>query len=323
MDEMIQEGAEGLGINYLMVVAVSVALLVVALGLLQLVKRLFRKRLHPVVDKVIHPLALPAREFYETRWTRKWGKRKGWTIFDAWENHDDCAGDCINPSVWSSKLRAALLSILKRLSGALKTPSQDFRDIVLLSIGSGVATVEGLLRADGFQNIIALDNMPQAVEIAHHKGLKTVQADGVKLPLKDESVKLAYLDASLGHLVKSYEPPYEYPYHAALIEVRRVLAEDGVLVLVDNPLEEWQPPYVVDQFVQMLRVRTSEMLAELDNAGFEILGREALKGVWNSNPDFVDYPRPNRTAAGKDYTYYVRRIILARKQAAGQTGPQH
>ena len=210
-----------------------------------------------------------------------------------------------------------MISIIKRLSGKLKDPGQDFKEVRILSIGSGVAKVEGLLREDGFKSIVALDNMFQAVEIAHHKGLRAVQADGLRLPFKDGCFKMAYMDASLGHLVKSYDPPFDLPYNTALIEVRRVLASDGILVLVDNPLEEWQQPYVVDEFVQMLRVRTPEMLAELDKGGFKVLGGDDMKGIWNNNPDFLKYPRPNRRAAGKGHAYYVRRIILAHKKADG------
>jgi 3-methyladenine DNA glycosylase Tag len=89
-------------------------------------------------------------------------------------------------------------------------------------------------------------------------------------------------------------------------------------MLVDNPLEEWQQPYGVDEFVQMLRARTPEMSAELRKAGFEILGGEDMKGVWNNNPDYIKYPRPNWRTAGKDYAYYVRRIVLAGKKAGVQ-----
>jgi SAM-dependent methyltransferase len=113
----------------------------------------------------------------------------GRSIFDVWEDGGS-RGDSVTPSTYSQEYRDwmcnLLVSELKRNGGGL------------LSLGCGNAAVEAQVAQKGFQ-VLAVDAMDEAVNLARAKGLDAVRADIYQWQ-PDKPWTVIYIDGVLGHL---------------------------------------------------------------------------------------------------------------------------
>jgi SAM-dependent methyltransferase len=114
------------------------------------------------------------------------------SLFHVWEDGGS-RGDSVTPSTYSAEYRTwmanKLVSELDRNGGGL------------LSLGCGNAAVEADIVHRGYR-VLAIDAMPDAVELAREKGVDAVRAD-IYQWAPEGTWAVIYIDGVLGHL---YDP---------------------------------------------------------------------------------------------------------------------
>lgn len=120
----------------------------------------------------------------------------GESLFDTWER-GDARGDSVTPSTYSAEYRSWMCELLL---GQLAT-----RPGGMISVGSGNATVEAEVVRAGHR-VLAVDAIPDAVELARHKGVEAVLADVRHWWPPAGIWTVVYADGVMGHL---YAPETE------------------------------------------------------------------------------------------------------------------
>jgi hypothetical protein len=144
----------------------------------------------------------------------------GESLFDTWER-GDARGDSVTPSTYSLEYRTWMC---EQLLAHLKT-----RPGGMISIGSGNATVESEIVRAGHR-VLAVDVIPEAVELAQRKGVEAVLADVRHWSPPAGTWSVVYADGVMGHL---YAP--EMGVLPVLTEMRSWLApHQGVLVISND-----------------------------------------------------------------------------------------
>jgi SAM-dependent methyltransferase len=181
----------------------------------------------------------------------------GETLFDTWER-GDARGDSVTPSTYSTEYRRWMCELLL---GHL-----DEQPGGMISIGCGNAAVEAEITSAGHR-VLAVDVIPEAVELARRKGIETVLADVRHWSPPAGAWTVVYADGVMGHL---YDP--EVGLLPVLTEIRSWLAPHrGVLVISnDRPrgLASVQPAPGVPGFYWLSETLLGK---QADAAGFDHL----------------------------------------------------
>jgi SAM-dependent methyltransferase len=128
------------------------------------------------------------------------------------------------------------LGLIKEYTGV---PVEQLSQLRMLEIGGGITAV-GLL---GIQTPlkISLDPLiasaffePDRYHVASDGALQNVQAVAEHTPLSDNSVDLCWISNVIDH---TSSPP------AVIREIRRVLTDDGMLIISCNTFPEWSRPF--------------------------------------------------------------------------------
>ncbi|MEJ7623611.1 MAG: methyltransferase domain-containing protein [Pyrinomonadaceae bacterium] len=167
------------------------------------------------------------------------------------------------------------------------------QDSLMLEGGCGVGNYIGYYDARGFR-VIGLDFAQKALDTLHRRAphLKLSGGDVSKMPFADETFDLYYSGGVVEH--------FEGGADAALDEARRVLRNDGILLIsvpYYNPLRKILMPFrkldwkVVDrasvdersekdrQFFQYAYTRP-EFISMLDNAGLVCIETQGYAVTW-------------------------------------------
>lgn len=145
---------------------------------------------------------------------------RGENLFDTWER-GDARGDSVTPSTYSAEYREWMCELLL---GHLRA-----RPGGMISIGSGNAAIELEIVKAGYR-VLAVDVMPEAVELARRKGVEAVLADVRHWSPPAGTWTVVYADGVMGHL---YAP--EDGLLPVLPELRSWLApHNGVLVISND-----------------------------------------------------------------------------------------
>ena len=160
------------------------------------------------------------------------------TLFDIWEG-GAANGDSVTPSTYSAPYRRWMIEFLSRLLSAAERPA-------LLSIGCGNASVESEIARAGY-DVLAVDVLDAAVEIARRKGLAAMTADVRTWMPEPNRWGLVYADCLLAHL---YDPdvglaPVLKHLHDWLVPGggALVISNDGVPEGADARLAPGVPAY--------------------------------------------------------------------------------
>jgi SAM-dependent methyltransferase len=179
------------------------------------------------------------------------------SLFDTWER-GAARGDSVTPSTFSPEYRQwigdLLLEHLRAKPGGM------------ISIGSGNATVEAELVRAGHR-VLAVDVIPEAVELARSKGVEAVLADVHHWSPPAGDWTVVYADGVMGHL---YDP--QAGLQPVLTQLRSWLGiHRGSLVISnDRPsgLADVQPAPGVPGFYWLSE---DFLRKEADTAGFDEL----------------------------------------------------
>jgi Methyltransferase domain len=115
------------------------------------------------------------------------------TLFEVWEK-GAARGDSVTPSTYSEGYRSWMKELLRAALSRNDSKS-------LLSIGAGNAVIEGEMAEEGY-DLLAVDVIEQAVELARSRGLRAECAD-VSTWTPAEPWPVVYADGVLGHLYKA------------------------------------------------------------------------------------------------------------------------
>lgn len=149
-------------------------------------------------------------------------------LFDTWER-GDARGDSVTPSTYSAEYRRWMTELL--LEHLRVQPGG------MISVGSGNATVESEIVRAGHR-VLAVDVIPEAVELARSKGVEAVVADVHGWSPPADTWTLVYADGVMGHLYT----PGGADHLPVLERVWSWLAPcNGVLVISND-----QPPGVAE-----------------------------------------------------------------------------
>jgi SAM-dependent methyltransferase len=132
----------------------------------------------------------------------------------------------------------------------------DLANLLVLDLGCSTGFIaDELRRAGGLVIGVDIDVSGLAAANARHPdGVAWVSADGVALPFADESVDLVVFNQIYEHVV---DPD------AVMVEIRRVLADKGIVYLgfgnrltivephVRLPFASWLPPGLADRYVRV------------------------------------------------------------------------
>ena len=116
------------------------------------------------------------------------------SLFDIWEG-GAANGDSVTPSTYSAQYRAWMIEFLRGVLDNTRPPT-------LLSIGCGNASVEAELARAGYE-VLAVDVLERAVQIARRKGLTAEVADISSWSPEEGRWGVVYADGLLAHL---YDP---------------------------------------------------------------------------------------------------------------------
>ena len=116
------------------------------------------------------------------------------SLFDIWEG-GAANGDSVTPSTYSEPYRTWMISFLCGLLADAPTRT-------LLSVGCGNASVEAGVARAGYE-VLCVDVLEPAVQIARRKGLDAVVADVHTWNPEPDRWGVVYADGLLGHL---YDP---------------------------------------------------------------------------------------------------------------------
>ena len=142
-------------------------------------------------------------------------------LFDTWER-GDARGDSVTPSTYSAEYRRWMTELLL---GNLRA-----RPGGVISVGSGNATIESAITRAGYR-VVAVDVIPEAVELARRKGVEAVLADVRDWSPPQDAWTLVYADGVMGHLYT----PGEAGHVPVLERMRSWLApRRGVLVISND-----------------------------------------------------------------------------------------
>lgn len=111
-------------------------------------------------------------------------------LFQVWEK-GGARGDSVTPSVYSVPYR-------EWMRGKLVAALRGHGPSALLALGSGNAVVESEIASEGYR-VLAVDALPEAVDMARSKGLDAVCAD-VMTWAPDGVWPVIYADGLFGHL---------------------------------------------------------------------------------------------------------------------------
>lgn len=185
------------------------------------------------------------------------------SLFDTWER-GAARGDSVTPSTYSPEYRRWMCELLLERLRA--------RPGGLISIGSGNATVEATLTAAGHR-VLAVDVIPEAVELARRKGVEAVVADVYDWTPPAGVWTVIYADGVMGHL---YHP--QVGLQPVLTRLRSWLAiHRGHLVISnDRPrgIADVQPAPGVPGFYWLSE---DFLRKEADTAGFDELSSTTFR----------------------------------------------
>jgi hypothetical protein len=179
------------------------------------------------------------------------------SLFDTWER-GAARGDSVTPSTYSPEYRQwmcdLLLDHLKAKPGGM------------ISIGSGNATVEVELVRAGHR-VLAVDVIPEAVELAQRKGVEAVLADVHHWSPPAGAWTVVYADGVMGHL---YDP--QVGLQPVLTQLRSWLSihRGSLIISNDRPhgLADVQPAPGVPGFYWLSE---DFLRKQADTAGFDEL----------------------------------------------------
>lgn len=120
----------------------------------------------------------------------------GESLFDTWER-GDARGDSVTPSTYSAEYRRWMCDLL--LGQLMAQPGG------MISVGSGNAVIETEIVRAGHR-VLAVDAIPEAVELARRKGVEAVLADVHHWSPPAGRWSVVYADGVMGHL---YAPETE------------------------------------------------------------------------------------------------------------------
>jgi len=145
---------------------------------------------------------------------------RGESLFDTWER-GDARGDSVTPSTYSEEYRRWMSELLL---GQLRA-----RPGGMISVGCGNAAIESEIVRTGHR-VLAVDAIPEAVELARGKGVEAALADVRHWSPPAGTWTVVYADGVMGHL---YSP--ETGLRQVLRDLRSWLApHDGVLVISND-----------------------------------------------------------------------------------------
>ncbi len=156
------------------------------------------------------------------------------------------------------RTRSASPSVLGPLLKAL-APAPGPR---LVDLGGGTGNYAAALAQSGFEPLV-VDRSEAMLEAAAAKGLETLRADLTELPLADAGFDVALLNSMI-HLVPDWR--------RGLVEARRVVGQDGLVVLRAYTRENLESQWILDYFpstrewILPEHQRLEELLAELPGA---------------------------------------------------------
>lgn len=151
---------------------------------------------------------------------------------------------------------------------------KKFRESVsgkILDLGSGPGR-EGLILKKSGLEVVCLDASEEMVKITRQKGLESIQADLMKIPIEDQFFDGVWAYTSLLHIPRNDLPK-------ALKEISRVLKEGGIfgLGMIEGDNQEYRESSGVN-LPRLFTFYTKERLEKsLQKAGFEIIYYEEFQ----------------------------------------------
>jgi len=197
--------------------------------------------------------------------------------------------------------RAASPSVLEPLREALGAhpPAPGPR---LLDVGGGTGNYAAALRSEGWQPVVC-DRSPDMLARAAAKGLETVEADAVALPLEDASFDAVICVSMLHHVDDRPR---------ALAEQRRVLRPGGRGALMVFTREDIEDAWYQDYFpstrawMDASHPHRSDLMAELPSARhIELVFRDLVDG---SLAALSAFPEKVLDPAWRSQTSYFERL---------------
>jgi SAM-dependent methyltransferase len=180
------------------------------------------------------------------------------SLFEVWED-GEARGDSITPSTYSAEYRDWMYDLLV----AELTPDTRRR---MVSLGCGNARVEQRIVRAGYP-VLAVDLLPEAVELALRKGVPAEQGD-VTTWMPAQRPDLVYLDGLLGHL-------YDSAGHGlpVLGRVRSWLGAGGVAVISNDATADQRDSQAAPGVPDFHWLSVAFIERELKQAGFdEVVG---------------------------------------------------
>ncbi|GAA4696585.1 class I SAM-dependent methyltransferase [Phytohabitans rumicis] len=146
------------------------------------------------------------------------------SLFDIWEG-GAANGDSVTPSTYSTPYRQWMIEFLRGVLEQAETPR-------LISVGCGNAAVESEIARAGY-DVLAVDVLDRAVEIARRKGLRAELADIRTWAPRPGEWGVVYADGLLGHI---YHP--DEGLVPILKHIHDWLSRDGILVISNDSTRE-------------------------------------------------------------------------------------
>ena len=172
--------------------------------------------------------------------------------------------------------------ILKDYEKSIKLINEQFKfkgNETIVDLGGGT----GHILKKIYKNVdksINMDSSKQMLLQQKNNEIIRIQADGIKIPIKDKSVDVVFLLNVLHHIKKNY--------HEILFrEIFRVLKNKGVLFIIDlyYPLTFFNKLFtIIEEFAvgKTYHVSTDEIQNYLNDVGFENYSVSYIdKNKWN------------------------------------------
>ncbi len=160
------------------------------------------------------------------------------SLFDIWEG-GAANGDSVTPSTYSAPYRAWMIDFLTGVLDRTNPPT-------LLSVGCGNASVEAEVARAGY-DVLAVDLLERAVQIARRKGLTAEVADIRSWSPEEGRWGVVYADGLMAHL---YDPDdslvsvlkhlHGWLGHSERSEPASTVPGRGVLVISNDGTQQGQ-----------------------------------------------------------------------------------
>jgi SAM-dependent methyltransferase len=220
--------------------------------------RTSRRFLHSSVQIGGDPLVDDLESFYLG------GSNDDTSLFDIWEA-GAARGDSTTPSICSESYRATMIGLLER---AL-TRAGGKR---VLSLGCGNGVIEKELLSKGYE-VLAVDALEPAVELARKKGVPAVQGDVRRWRPSKLNWDVVYADGLMGHL---YDEERKFGDVLARFRAWLKPARGSLVISNDVPQAQEAPAQAAPGVHGFYWLSVETLARGLESAGFDDVRREEL-----------------------------------------------